>query len=57
MLLSLFPGYSDGAGVQRRHCQSYDDQAAEVLLEDRPHHCGPDEQGQSVVFSLTELES
>lgn len=48
-------GYCDGTGVQRRHCQSHDDKAAAVSLENRPHHCGSDEQGQSQLFSFFEL--
>lgn len=47
-----FSGYSDGAGVKRRHRQSYDDEAAAVLLENRPRHCGSDEQGQCLFFFM-----
>lgn len=43
---NFFSDHSDGAGVERRHCQSHDDKTAAVLLENGPHHCGSDEQGQ-----------
>lgn len=39
-------GYSDGAGVKWGHCQSHDDETSAVLLENRPHHSGSDEQGK-----------
>lgn len=48
-------GYSDGAGVEGGHCQSHDDEAAAVLLENGPHHCGPDEQGQPPFIALKQL--
>ncbi len=49
-----FSGRSDGAGVKRRHCQSYDDEAAAVLRENRPYHCGSDGQGQCLYLDQTE---
>lgn len=48
-------GRSDGAGVEGRHCESHDYKAAAVLVENGPHHCGSDEQGQclyTLVFML-----
>lgn len=41
-----FSGCRDGAGIKGRHCKSRNHKAATNLLENRPHHCGSDEQGQ-----------
>lgn len=48
-------GRSDGAGVEGRHCESHDYKAAAVLVENGPHHCGSDEQGECLYILVSML--